>query len=99
MMSKQPIPNSHKYTLKDALTSLHQRGKLEEETALKQRIQTHFGGLFTEEELLQMPLVDLRGIVTVFNKIYPIITSDQDINEEKILSELKEEIKSTGSCT
>ena len=86
-----------KHTLNDALTSLHQRGKLEEEAALKQRIKTHFDGLFSEAQLLQMPLADLLGTITVFNKIYPIITGNQEIGGEKLLAEIQEEVKSVWS--
>lgn len=78
-MSKQPS----KITLKDALASLHQRGRLEEEQALKNKIELHFGELFTEEQLLQMPLDDIVGTVQVFNMLYPIFYGNEEENTQE----------------
>lgn len=97
MTKQSTITSNNKLTLSDALNSLHQRGKHEEKTALQQRIKTHFGDVLTEEKLLQTPLTELLGSIQIFNKIYPLITSNQDIDETTLLTELKEEIKNLWS--
>ena len=55
----------------DLTASLEQRGRAEEAQQLKDRVAAHFRDVISEEDLMQVSVTELIGVLDIFNSIYP----------------------------
>ena len=76
--------------LRVLLEALEKRGKYQKAAALKRRVSEQFKGVVSEEDLLDLPVDDIVGILDLFNQLFLEAKKPRGLLERHV-AELKSE--------
>jgi hypothetical protein len=75
----KPAPKND-YSIKDVLDALERKGRSEEAEALKQRLTARFTGVLSEQQLLNMHVGEVQGILSLFNWLLSVLPKCNDLD-------------------